>query len=411
MRILAIGDTADNIFTLKKFTKRSSIHLITFPRKEAALLTNSDQDIEFFDSLLVSKQIKKIKQIKNNYDLCLVVSWAAARIAYLAGLNYMMYFVGSDATTPPFIRNPKDPYLNEPVYNRNWIERRFYRKVFDAAIVCIAGALEYEALKKYRKDIIRMDRGIVDKTLFNETVKPIELPKKKFIFLSAQRIGMEKGFDVIWNALRLCKTDFEVLQVEWFIERTLEEKEFNKKLLENVPPQIRFIPLIKRVELARYFTFADAILGQMRAGIQGAIERDASFCKKPVLCYTDPSRTLLLNGKEVHPPFLPKSTDPEELANLIDRVVESKEFRDEIAIRGHTYIKELSDPENVIEWWERLFEDLIKKHQSINRKTHPIKIKVENLIAGFLEKYYYSKIMREKNIKAWGKEQYEKLTN
>ena len=31
MKILAIGDTADNIFTLKKFAKKSAIHLITFP--------------------------------------------------------------------------------------------------------------------------------------------------------------------------------------------------------------------------------------------------------------------------------------------------------------------------------------------------------------------------------------------
>mgnify|MGYP003337943006 CR=1 FL=1 len=60
MKILAIGDTADNIFTLKKFAKKSAIHLITFPRKQDALFTNLDGDTEFFDSLLITKQVKKM---------------------------------------------------------------------------------------------------------------------------------------------------------------------------------------------------------------------------------------------------------------------------------------------------------------------------------------------------------------
>ena len=63
MKILAIGDTADNIRTLQKFSKKSKIHLINFPRKQAALKTLSD-DVEFFESLLISKQVKKIKKIK-----------------------------------------------------------------------------------------------------------------------------------------------------------------------------------------------------------------------------------------------------------------------------------------------------------------------------------------------------------
>ena len=92
LRILAIGDTADNIFTLQKFSKKSKIHVINFPKKQAGIKTMSD-DVEFFDSLLISKQVKKIIKIKDNFDLCIVMSWAAARIAYLSGINYIMYFV------------------------------------------------------------------------------------------------------------------------------------------------------------------------------------------------------------------------------------------------------------------------------------------------------------------------------
>lgn len=410
MKILAIGDIADNIFTLRKFTKRSHIHLITFPRKQNALLTNSEDGIEFFDSLLISRQVERIKNIKDNYDLCLAMSWAGARIAYLAGLNYIMYFVGADIATPPFAKNPHLPYLRESVYHLNFIERNFYKKVFQTARVCVGGQIEYNYLKKYRKDAIRLDKVAVDITLFNENVKPIELTKRKFIFLSAQRFGLEKGFDVIWDALKLCKTDFEVLQVNWFIEDTEEDKQINKKLLENIPPQVRFIPLIKRSELARYFVFADAILGQMRIGCQGAIEREAVFCRRPVLCYTDPNMSMYIDNKKIVPPYLPHTKKPTDLAELMDRIVESKEFRDNLAEQEFQYVKKLSNPEEVILEWENIFEKTIQKYRTVNRKTFPLKMKIENIIANLLEKLVYSKTMRDKNIKVWGKSEYERLT-
>ena len=86
MNILAIGDLGDNILILKKISNLK-IHLINFPRKQAELLTYSGEGLEFFDSLFISKQVKKIKEIKDGFDLCLVMSWAGARVAYLAGLN------------------------------------------------------------------------------------------------------------------------------------------------------------------------------------------------------------------------------------------------------------------------------------------------------------------------------------
>jgi len=395
---------------LKKFSKKAKIHLINFPRKKDALLTYSSEGVEFFDSLLITKQIDRIKQIKDEYDLCLVVSWAGARIAYLAGINYIMYFVGGDIVTPPFLKNPKVSYLKTPVNNLNFLERRFYKKVFDNALVCIAPTDEYfNPLKKYRKDSIRMDRVFVDIEIFNENIKPKKIAKQKFTFLSAQRIGLEKGFDIIWKALTLCKNDFEILQVEWFIERNEEEKKINEKLMKEKPPQIKLIPLIKRDEVAQYFVFADAILGQMRAGIQGGIERDAAFCRKPVICYTDPERPSIIDGKKVLPPFLPNSNDPQKLAELIDKVVESEEFRNKFAEDEFNYIKNLSTPEIVVNEWNNIFESLYKKYPSINRKSTKISISLENFIAKWIEKFYYVKKMKQKNIESWGGEEYKKL--
>jgi len=411
MKILAIGDTADNIFTLKKFAKKAKIHIITFPRKQDALLTNLDSGLEFFDSLLISKQVKKINSIKNNFDICVVMTWAAARIAYLADLNYIMYFVGDDIRTPPFVKKPKLSYLQQPAFNRNLIERNFYRKVFESAVACVTTGHElYQILRSYRKDALRVDRIAVDTELFNENVKPIEIPKNKFVFLSAQRFSLEKGMDIIWQALKLCKSDFEVWQVKWFIQNTEEEKTANDKLLQDTPNQVKFIPLIKRNELPRYFAFADAILGQMRSGAQGAIERDAAFCRKPVITYADPNRPTMMDGVEIIPPFLPQSKDPKELSLLIDKVVESKEFRENLANEEYEFVRNLSHPDFVIREWEQIFQNCMDRYKSINKKTFFFYKKLEILFALLLEKLVYTRTMREKNIQAWGRETYEKLT-
>ena len=410
MKILAIGDTADNIFTLKKFFKKSKIHLITFPRKGDALFTYSEEGVEFFDTLLISKQVKKIRSIKDNFDLCFVIGWAAARVAYLAGLNYIMYFVGGDITTPPFLRYQKISYLDKPVSEKKIIERWFYRKIFDKAIRWVTTSKEFhDKLIKYRKDGIRIDRVIVDNKLFNESIEPIKLEKKKFTFLSAQRFGLEKGHDIIWEAIKFCKSDFEILQMEWFIENNNEEKEINQKLIREKPDQVKFIPLVKRNELPKYYAFADAVMGQMRAGGQGAVEREAAFCKKPVICYTDPKQTVIIDGEEISPPFLPKSKDPQTLARLIDRIVDSKEFRQELVDSQYAYIQNLSEPDKVVSEWEKIFEKEFNKYRTINRKTNYLILKLENFLAFLMEEVYYKRKMREKNIEAWGELEYKRL--
>ena len=410
MKILAIGDTADNSISLKKFIKNSQIHLITFPRKQAELFTLSD-DVEIFDSLLISKQVKKIKQIKDQYDLCLVLTWSAARIAYLADLNYIMYFVGGDIIEPPFEKMPKSPFLEKPIHNRNILERYFYKKIFDSAIACIAATEDYfKKLEKFRKDAIRLDFGFVDTSLFNEKITPKNIEKQKFTFLSAQKFGLEKGFDIIIEALKYCKTDFVILQVEWFTKRTEEEEEKVRKLLDKMPPQIKFIPLIKRNELGSYFKSADAILGQMRAGMLGGIERDAAFCKVPVLCYIDQSKPMIIDGEKVIPPFLPKSKNPEKLAKLMDKIVESKEFRDKLAHEEFEYSKRLYHPEIAAKAWENLLVKIYKKYPIIDKNSPKIKKIIENKIIEYAEKLIYKKKMKSRNIKGWGEEEYYKLT-
>ena len=95
---------------------------------------------------------------------------------------------------------------------------------------------------------------------------------------------------------------------------------------------------------------------------------------------------------------------------MIDQVVESEEFRNKLAEDEFNYIKNLSSPEIVANEWNNIFESLYKKYPSINRKSGKISITLENFISKWIEKLYYVKKMKQKNIESWGKEEYEKLT-
>ena len=60
LRVLLIGDTADNNYTLKKFSKKIEMFLIDFPKKQDGRFTNVDDSREYFDSLKISKQIIRL---------------------------------------------------------------------------------------------------------------------------------------------------------------------------------------------------------------------------------------------------------------------------------------------------------------------------------------------------------------
>ena len=80
LKILAIGDSTTNIYLMKKFAKDFEIHIIDFPKKGVDKISTYQDQVEYFDSLLISKQVKKINEIKNNFDLCIATPWAGARI-------------------------------------------------------------------------------------------------------------------------------------------------------------------------------------------------------------------------------------------------------------------------------------------------------------------------------------------
>ena len=184
----------------------------------------------------------------------------------LCDLNYVPIYFGRDIDAPRFVKNSTEEWNEEPLHKLNFLERYFYKKSFNNAVLHVAGLFVYKHLKKYSKNPVNNARAIVDKEIFNEDVKSITREKTKFVFFSPNRIEKYKGTDILWNALQYCKTDFEILQVNWFGETQNEEKLFKKNILKNIPKQVTLIPMVKYTEIARYYNFADAVIGNLFIG-------------------------------------------------------------------------------------------------------------------------------------------------
>ncbi len=392
IKILAIGDLANNFVILRKYVTSSEIHIINFPWDTNSKLTDS-KDVEFFNSLKTKEQIDKIDSIKNNFDFAIVNTWTGAALAYMTGLDYIMYFVGSALRVPPFIKNPKLDYLTKPLPSRNTFERGFYRKVLENAVFCVANAPDlFSILKKYRSTGIHQIGIPVDTQMFNENVKPLKRKKTKFTFLSPQRIGLAKGIDIIWKAIELTKTDFEVLQVEWFLgQRTNEEKNVNKKLIQNIPKKVKLIPIFKREDIPKAYAFVDAVIGQMKNGLGAAVEREAVFCMKPVLQYANPEIKFKIGNNEVSSPFLPHSNDPKVLSQLIDRIVESESFRKQLMEQEYDFIKQIADPVKIGQKWDDLFVNYMKNERK-TKTASSFQIKLRQKEFLFANRLYFRKI-------------------
>ena len=390
--MLLIGDVGNYFQTLSKFVKRAKIHIINFPKDGAGIYTY-DENYELFENYKVRDQVKKINEIKKNFDLALVMG-TGERIAYLADLNYISYYVGRDIDAPRFIKNSKESWFKEPLHKLNFLERRFYKKTFDFAITHVAPTWVFEHLKKYSKKCLKMDRKPIDLTLFENESTSLSKKKEKFTFFCPQRMGIPKGTDILWKALRYCKTNFQIFQVDWRDTGTDEENKTSFQLRENLPPQVKLIPMIKRKDMPSYYYWADAVIGNLRIGSFEYVELEGVICGKPVVSFTDKSFKIILEGTELQAPFLPEDNDPKIIAEVIDNIVSSADFREKLYKKEYEFVKEITDPSKAAEWWDSLFEKSVKKYDSINRKSSIITVRFRMLLFLIANRLYYKKLKR-----------------
>lgn len=376
MKILAIEYNDTSIYDLKKFSKEE-ITIYRIPSKDREEFVDKSK-VLFFDTMNIKEQVKKINQVKDKFDICIVTSWSSARIAYLADLNYIMWFNGNDIRFPPFLNKFAFSSSKKPRYNLNFLERFFYKKILDNAIVCITGSEEmFEYLKNFRKDSIRIDRAVMDTGLFKPENNKLKI--KKFTFFCPQRITFEKGTDIIWKAIALSKSDFDFIQVDW-LDKTIPFSKFEREeLIKNKPGKVKLISKIPRDKIYEFYTNANALIGDMKIGYPNNIEREAALCKIPVLSYNNPEISFLIDDKEVKSPFLPQTKDPKVLAELMDKIVESEEFRNNLSNDEYEFIKELGDPHKAAHEWDSVFRLTKNNVKSIKKNSSSIRLKLRQI--------------------------------
>jgi glycosyltransferase involved in cell wall biosynthesis len=355
-RILGIEKSERLLNTIAKyFTMKMDVINIPTTNRDFLLFKKS---LIFFKSKKLSEQIDELNNIKNNYDLCIVSSWDAAKLAFLCDMKFIFYFIGDDIRNPEFSK--KITVENTTTSNFSKHKPFTHNDIFEKALVCVTGSEElFSILKNYRSDSIRIDRTIVDRSIFHRKIKPINIKKHKFTFLSPTRIGSEKGIDLLWNAVKLCTSDFNILQINWIDEKNQYIKNESKKILQKKPSNVYLIDKIKHEDMGKYYVFADCILGEMKTGHTNSIEREAALCHKPILNYNNLETKSFLDGKELVTPFLPHSNHPKEIAKLIDKIVIDKKFCDTLAKKEYEFMKNLTDPQKTVGEWENLINNLM----------------------------------------------------
>jgi len=392
INVLAIGDVSNVMKSISKITKKSKIHIINFPKDGAGEFI-CDDDVEFFSSRKVREQVERINEIKDNYDICITMG-TGDRIAYLADLNYIQYFVGRDIDAPIFVKNSKEQWFKTPLHKLNFLERKFYHDSFKNALEHVAGRWVYPFLKKFDKNGIRMDMMYVDSTIFSDRKKMIKQEKTKFTFFCPQRMGIPKGTNLLWEALKFCKSNFEIIQVNWFDESNDEELKIKDELLGQIPLQVKLVPMIKRNDMVNYYNFADAVIGNMYSGYTEGVEIEGAMCKKPVLQYQSKKMTMIIKNKEILPPFYPLSNNLKDIAEAIDRTVESEEFREDLVRQQSQFIKKFSDPIFIGEWWDDMFIKKSYEKQSIRKNSSNTSIKFRMILFLIGNRLYWKKIKK-----------------
>ncbi len=362
-KILIVNDLASTAYSFKQHLT-SEIDVIYFGKEKVISLVKNPM---FFASNDFTSQVNEIKKLSSKYDLFVSLGWLASSICYLAGVNYIMYFV--DVYIEPQYRIRKKMSF----YKKHFLSELFEDTLQQADRVVTGGKINTEILKKYREDVKQIF-PLTDPEMFNTYAEKIDLGESKFVFLSPARIEEEKGQILMWDAIRLTHSDFVVLQTDWGMDKYYQDAIIKK------PEKVKIIPKIKREEMPSYYVSSDAVLGQIALYHSSNIEREAILCGKTV--FTQISHKLTDDE-----PFYSKDKDPREMAKYIDRIVEDRNFRDELAKKQNEWVRKTFDNKQIASEWEKTFDDVIK-----NKNVHQIKLKYKIILRflSIIEKLFHN---------------------
>jgi glycosyltransferase involved in cell wall biosynthesis len=146
--------------------------------------------------------------------------------------------------------------------------------------------------------------------------------------------------------------------------------------------------------MPEYYSFADAIIGNMMIGTWELIDLEGVMCGKPVLSFSDPNHKLLVKGNYIQSPFLQYSNKPEDIAKIIDEIVSSKEFRNELFENERKFVSNSTNKEWISNWWDELFETSCEKYGKIHKNSSSISIKIRMWLFLIGNRLYWEKIKK-----------------
>jgi glycosyltransferase involved in cell wall biosynthesis len=345
LRVLVVNDYSSGAFLFQKYLK-SKVNVIYF-NSETVISTTKDP--LYFEKKDLSYQVNKIRELSKEFDVFVCFGWIAAAICYLANVKYIMYFV--DSYIAPADRIRKQMFFAKAKI----VSDLFAEAVKYASKVVTAIPRDVTELRKYHHDV-SLVLPMVDPQMFSPTVQKINLGESKFTFLSPQRIDKTKNHDVLWESVGLTKSDFIVHQTDWGAGQHYDE------VLSKKPNKVKLIPKIRRDLLPSYYVSADALLGQISFTTCGSIEREAAMCGLPIFCYAADNFTS-------SDPFYKGRLEPTEIAAYIDKIVEDKNFRNELAATQHRWMNENFDNNKIAQFWEEILESAVSGASSYRPKS------------------------------------------
>jgi hypothetical protein len=113
------------------------------------------------------------------------------------------------------------------------------------------------------------------------------------------------------------------------------------------PRMVEFVPVIPRSEIEHYYCGSDIVLGQMKIGYLGMAELEAAACGVPVTVFS----------KDKSTPFLPKHADAQELADLLDLLIDDEHFRRDYASSCRDFVLQNHSMEGAVAKFSSVVEE------------------------------------------------------
>lgn len=162
LKVLIVHDSSSAAFIFQRYLP-VEINAIYFSEHE---VISPVRNPLFFVKNGFSSQVNQIKDLSNEYDVFLCFGWIATAICYLAGVNYVMYFVDSYIDPEYRIRR------NTSVLKKCFLSE-LYKDTLQYASKTVAALLhDAEILQKYRSDT-KIIFQMVDPEMFNPNVEKI----------------------------------------------------------------------------------------------------------------------------------------------------------------------------------------------------------------------------------------------